>query len=94
MKDVRFKEIVERIQRLNPNIERGVPQKSMLGFYYNGKGLVWVSYPQGKKISVHLRKGDYASIDPEKRVKPNGWGGYPEYHLEEESEIDYLIELG
>ena len=41
--------------------------------------------PFKNKLRIHLRKGKYK--DRYKKIKPEGWGGYPEL-LVKDSEID------
>ena len=55
-------------------------------FYSDGKGLVWIS-PKKNYIKFHLRKGKYK--DRYKKIKYDGWGGYPEIILRKD-EIDFI----
>ena len=87
-----FKALIERIKKDYPTLKMKVT-KSMVAFYDNKKGLLWVEYPRGRKIRVHLKKRDYSTVDYDKKVIPSGWGGYPEFIIEKEEDINYLIRL-
>lgn len=73
--------------------------KKTMGCYYSisgGKkrGLVWME-PRNNNLLFHLRKGKYS--DTLKKIKQDGWGGYPEVKLfsEEfdEKRIEYIKDL-
>jgi hypothetical protein len=65
--------------------------KTMICFYSDGKGLVWIQ-PLKKSIKIHLRKGKYQ--DKYKKIKTDGWGGYPELILpEDEIDLSYLKQI-
>jgi len=61
---------------------------------YKGRmmGLVWVStYGSGR---IYLFKGDYGPVDPDNKVKyQNVWGGYPQFGLQTQSDVDYAERL-
>jgi len=92
MENKLFRTLIERIQTEYPSL-RMETRKSMVAFYNNKRGLLWVEYPKGRKVRVHLKKEDYSSVDRDKRVIPSGWGDYPEFRVEKEEDIDYLIRL-
>lgn len=73
------------IQQINPDVESRV-KKSMVCYYTDGRGLVWVC-PANKKITLYLRKGIYD--DKYGKLKPEGWGNYPELRLSAQ-DIDLL----
>jgi len=77
--------IKDIIQQINPDVETRV-KKSMVCFYTDGRGLVWVS-PASRKITLFLRKGLYD--DRYEKIIPEGWGKYPELRLSAQ-EIDLL----
>lgn len=88
-----FRTLMGRIKKDFPALKMKVG-KSMVTFYNDEKkGLLWVEYPRGRKIRVHLKKTDYSAVDYDKKVIPNGWGGYPEFIIEKEEDINYLIKL-
>lgn len=87
-----FKTLINRIQTEYPLLRMEI-RKSMVAFYNNKRGLLWIEYPKGRKVRVHLKKGDYSSVDRDRRVIPSGWGDYPEFRVEKEEDVDYLMEL-
>ena len=45
-----------------------------------------------KSLRIHLRKGEYR--DRYKKIKKNGWGGYPELILSENDiDLSYLKDI-
>ena len=80
-----FWAIRDIIQQINPDVESRV-KKSMVCYYTDGRGLVWVR-PATKKITLWLRKGIYDGRYA--KVKPEGWGKYPELRLSAQ-DIDLL----
>lgn len=86
IKDAYFK-IKEEIYQLDSSIYEKIT-KTMVCFYSDGKGLVWVE-PKKKSIKLYLRKGKYS--DKYGKIKPEGWGGYPELTLsEDDMDFSYL----
>ena len=82
--------IKEEINQLDVSIDKKIT-KTMICFYSDGKGLVWVN-PKKKKIKLYLRKGEY--LDKYEKIKPEGWGGYPELTLlEDDMDVAYLKDL-
>ncbi|MBI5308482.1 MAG: hypothetical protein HZB37_09185 [Planctomycetes bacterium] len=77
--------IKDIIQQINPDVEFRV-KKSMVCFYTDGRGLVWVR-PESRKITLFLRKGLYD--DRYEKIIPEGWGKYPELRLSAQ-DIDLL----
>jgi predicted type IV restriction endonuclease len=67
--------------------------KKTMGCYYSKsggkkKGLVWME-PRNNNLLFHLRKGKYS--DSLNKIKPDGWGGYPEVKIfSEEFDKDRL----
>lgn len=65
----------------------------------NGKvlGLVWI-YTDGAN-RIHLRKGDYGTVDVDQRVLyetskgTDLWGGYPQFIVQSASDIEYAKKL-
>ena len=89
IKDAYYK-IKEEIYQIDSGIDERI-KKTMNCFYSDGKGLVWVA-PKKKSIQFHLRKGKYS--DKYGKIKPEGWGGYPELHLSEDDiDLSYLKDL-
>jgi len=62
------------IFKIDKDIEHKIT-KVMSCFYSGGKGLIWIN-PSKTFIKLHFRKGNYPNTY--KKVKINGWGGYPE----------------
>jgi hypothetical protein len=55
-------------------------------------GLVWVSTYGASRI--YLFKDDYGPADPNNKVKyQNVWGGYPQFELQTQTDIDYAKRL-
>lgn len=85
---------------------RRIPRKSMIGYYsmsnYSKKetGLVWISKTVQKSgaFKVHLRK-ESASRYPVRitemlrQYKANGWGGYPEFIVENDQDVKNAEEM-
>jgi len=69
--------IKQIVYQVNSDVEERV-KKSMVCFYTEGKGLIWVK-PTKRNITVWLRKGRYK--DKNGHMIPEGWGNYPELHL-------------
>ncbi len=84
-----FLNIRDWLLKYDENIEE-IHKKTMICYYSNGKGLVWVELPSGKGIKLHLRKGNYKEVE---KIKMNGWGGYPEITFKEDELSDSNIEL-
>ncbi|MEA1928871.1 MAG: hypothetical protein U9N73_11760, partial [Candidatus Auribacterota bacterium] len=63
----------EIVYQVNSKAEERV-RKSMIGYYTNGKGLLWVA-PHKNNISLFLRKGQYKNINGQLILR--GWGNYP-----------------
>jgi len=67
----------------------------MICYYSGGKGMIWLN-PYKNKVTIHFRKGKYPI--KYKKLKLNGWGGYPEITIKNQ-DIDntglmkYLIQL-
>ncbi len=59
---------------------------------YRMMGLVWVStYGAGR---IYLFKGDYKPVDLNNKVKyQNVWGGYPQFELQAQADVDYAKRL-
>lgn len=94
MKDPLYEKIIKGIQSIDRKIEMRKPQKTMVGFYERDYGLVWIAYPVADKIRIHLRKTDYSSINiPPEKFKKSGWGGYPEFNVTSEKDVEYAIKL-
>lgn len=68
-----YKAIKEIVYQVNSKAEERV-RKSMIGYYTNGKGLLWVA-PHKNNISLFLRKGQYKNINGQLILR--GWGNYP-----------------
>ncbi len=66
------------IYEVNPDAEEKT-KKSMMCFYTEGRGLVWIQ-PTKKGIKIWLRKAKY--IDKNNQIIPYGWGGYPELYIQ------------
>lgn len=83
-----FMTLKDDIFKIDANIEEKIT-KSMACYYSGGKGMVWI-HPYTNSIRILLRKGDYE--DKFGKIKPDGWGGYPELTLTEDdlSEIVYI----
>jgi len=64
-----FSALLENVLELDSRITIKTVGTSMIGCYHRRRGLVWVKYPQGDNITLHLRKGDYSSVDRNRRVK-------------------------
>lgn len=65
--------------------------KRMICFYSNSKGLLWIA-PYPHRLVVYLRKGTYK--DKYKKIKPEGWGGYPEVSFDESDfDLPYVRSL-
>lgn len=89
IKDAYFK-IKDEIYQLDSGIYEKIT-KTMICFYSDGKGLIWVSLNKNN-IRLHLRKGHYK--DKYKKIKQGGWGGYPELSLSENDfEYTYLKDI-
>lgn len=85
-----FFEIKEEIYQLDGSIYEKLT-KTMICFYSDGKGLIWLN-PYKKSIRIHLRKGIYQ--DRYKKIKKDGWGGYPELTLSEDDiDLSYLKDI-
>jgi hypothetical protein len=82
------------------------PRTSMAGYYSlsnvsnNMVGLVWIEYPDKKigNIKVHLRKENNGRYPQELKnilssFIENGWGGYPEFKIENEDDANTAIKL-
>lgn len=86
-----IKEIVSSLRdfifSISDDIEERV-KSSMISYYSNGKGLVWVA-PINKKLKLHLRKGKYNNDYD--LIKFEGWGGYPELIIPEDKLNQELI---
>lgn len=95
MKNHIFEKLVNEIRNIGQNVEMKGPQKSMVAFYENGSGLVWIDYPKNSnKIKAHLRKTDYSTADiPRDNFVQIGWGGYPEFYMNSENDIEHVIKL-
>lgn len=61
------------------------------------KGLVWI-YTDGAN-RMHLRKGDYSTVDIDQRVLyqtskgTDLWGGYPQFIVQSARDVDYAKKL-
>lgn len=85
-----YYQIKEEVYQLDSGIEEKI-MKTMSCFYSDGKGLVWIN-PRKKSIKLYLRKGKYS--DKYGKIKPEGWGGYPELILpEDDINLTYLKDL-
>lgn len=78
--------IKQLVYQVNPDVEERI-KKSMVCFYTEGKGLLWVK-PTKRNITIWLRKGNYK--DRNGQTIRDGWGNYPELHLAA-SEIDTVF---
>lgn len=87
-----FYRLRELILQLGDDIEEIVPLKSMVPYYSDDRGLVWIS-PQKDYFRIFLRKGEYK--DPNHRiVKKESWGNYPEIRIHgNPQEIEDVINL-
>lgn len=55
-------------------------------------GLVWVSTYGSDRI--YIFKGDFGPVDPKNRVKyQNVWGGYPQFVIQTQGDIEYAKRL-
>lgn len=82
-----YNAIKEIVYQINSDAEEKI-KKTMICYYADGKGLLWV-YPHKNKITLYLRKGHYENKDGNEI--PQGWGNYPELRLASD-EIDlYFI---
>lgn len=82
--------IREEIYQIDDSIEEKIT-KTMFGYYSGGKGLIWIQ-PSKNRLTIHLRKGNYRDI--RKKIKPKGWGDYPEVVFSEQDvDIDYIRDL-
>ena len=55
-------------------------------------GLVWVSTNGQERI--YLAKGDFGPVDFNNKVKyENVWGGYPQFEIRTQGDIEYAKEL-
>ena len=54
--------------------------------------LCWLEPKRDGVLLVHIRKGDYSSLDINQSLRI-GWGNYPEIELHNFSEIDYVFKL-
>lgn len=61
------------IYQINPDVEEKI-KKTMVCFYTEGKGLVWLQ-PNKRNITIYLRKYKYMNKDGQ--IISAGWGGYP-----------------
>jgi len=85
-----FLNIRDHIFQISQDIEEKVT-RTMICYYSGGKGMAWFEF-SGKRLKLHLRKGTYT--DQYNKIKPEGWGGYPELSLKEnELNIEYLIDI-
>lgn len=87
-----FYKLRDLILKLGDNVEEKPPMKSMVPYYSDGRGLVWIQ-PQKKSFKIYLRKGKYN--DPKHRiVKEKSFGNYPEVKMEENAkEIEDVMNL-
>lgn len=77
------------IYQINGDVEERI-KKTMICYYADGKGLVWVK-PTKRSITLWLRKGRYK--DKDGNIIPEGWGDYPELRLSAK-EIDAIYLRG
>jgi hypothetical protein len=69
--------IKEIVYQINSDVEEKI-KKTMISYYADGKGLLWVS-PQKNKLVLYFRKGIYK--DKNGIELPPGWGNCPELRL-------------
>lgn len=83
-----FLTLRDKIFRFGDDVEE-ITTSTMICYYSGGKGMAW--FECGKRLKIHLRKGEYQ--DKKNKLNP-GWGGYPEISVkEDEIDIDYLADL-
>lgn len=87
-----FYKIRDEILKLGDDVEERTPLKSMVPYYSDGRGLVWLA-PTKTLFRFYLRKGQYN--DPHQIVtKERSWGNYPEARIREiQEEIDNVVDL-